>query len=533
MIIDTNETGFEPKVLGIVLEKDLSNGGVVEKKYEVAVDTFTGKLSDSVYVDSLHNINWFELFNCPDAHLSSQQRTILEYEMQRDVAKLQPEEKLLCGQGLQFYEEKIPIFVCGDKIFTSENELLKECHIKQGCEYQLKGKDIISSGLAGMCKVQTPQYIQLIPEITPILFYGSLLSILKPILAKLGKNVDFIIAVIGAKGHLKTSMVKMYALWLKNDVQKIDFTSGIKKHDIEQKILALAGHNLLMDDLHEMKAGYSKNRMRDRLDTVTRLISNNVSCTNVFVTGESIKDIAIDSTRDRMFQISVPKMDGARLDELKRKKDELDDGFMAEVAVSFVDAIIKNYDAVVEDIEDFLIQYQPSEFLSGSTRISSHMKFMQLAEFLYKKYICDNREDLSCTEALNKALEKQAKIQEKELLSQETEIEEDYVVVFRDMLEKEQIELESDRDSYSFDYGKALVCDRKIYITQEVLQRALLNRYKRVVPVRLVTNALHNAGILDEDKDARTKKFINKRHYVVSTDMLEYYCEVKEKQECL
>lgn len=524
-MLDTIEIGFMPKVLRIILEKDLQDKGAVNRRYELAVETLAGELSNSVYVDSLHSIKWFKLFGCPDAHLSRQQRTMIEYEMQKEAAGLHPEEKLLCGQGLQFYNENTPVFVCGDEIFAPE-EVLARCCIKQGHQYQLKAPKLIVR-----CPQKVKEYIQLLPTVTPVLFYGSLLAVLKPILASLSVNADFIFAVIGPKGHLKTSMVKMYALWLKDDVQKIDFTSSIKKQDIEQRIFALAGQNLLYDDLHEIKADYNRKRMEDRLDSVTRLISNNISNTNVFVTGESVKDMAIGSTRDRMLQISVPKMDGAHLVGLKKAKDMLSDSYMAELAAFFADEIIKNYDAVLGDIKSFLKEYQHPEYLGGGTRIPSHIKFIQLTEFLFRKYYCGDDPDLSCKENLYQALEHQAKIQEMELLEQEAKKEEDYVVVFYDMIQKKEITTVADVYSYTADSGTALIHNGKIYIRGEVLQEALFKRYEHVVPQKKVINALHGAGILEEDRDARTKKIKDKRHYVVPIGLLRQYCKKKEGQD--
>lgn len=515
------DIGFIPKVLEVILEKDLSNGGSIKKKYKITVETSSKEQKDPVFVGSLHNVDWFGLFNCPDAHLGSQQRNMLEYEMQTGAGKAPVKEVLLCGQGLQFYDSNTPVFVLGDRILTSSKELPDICHIKQ--EYPLKcGKDYKDKYLYNK---EAERYIQLVPSVTPVLFYGSLLGVLKPILASLNENADFIITVTGSKGHLKTSLVTLYALWLDTDIQKIDFMSSSKMQYIKDKISMLAGQNLLLDDLHDTTSSYKKNRMKDRLDTVTRIISNNINNTNVFVTGESIKDMAIVSTRDRMLEISMPKMDGKQLDLLKTNKDKLSGSFMAGLAVSFVTELIKKYDEVIMDIKKFLSLYKPLECLDGSTRIPSHIKYIQMTEFLYRKYFCDGDKNLSCKNDLDKTLEEQAKIQEKELLEQEAETAEDYVVVFNDIIENEEINLKTEKNLYYPGLDSALVYNNRIYITGMALQKAFSNHYKRVILQRVITNALHNAGILEEETDARTRKFGGIRHYVISIDMLKLYIE--------
>jgi len=514
---------FIPKVLEVVLEKDLSNSGSIKKKYKFTVETSAEKQKNPVYVDSFHNVDWFGLFNCPDAHLGSQQRNMLEYEMQRSSVEAPVNEILLCGQGLQFYDSDTPVFVLGDRILAPSKELPGKCCIKQ--KYHLKcGKSLKDKTAYNH---DAKKYIQLVPDVTPILFYGSLLGVLKPILASLDENANFVITVIGSKGHLKTSLVTLYALWLDGGIQKIDFISSSKMQDIEHKISMFAGQNLLLDDLHDTKSSYKKNRMKDRLDTVTRIISNNINNTNVFVTGESIKDMAIVSTRDRMLEIYMPKMNGEQLSILKKNKDNLSESFMAELAVSFVTELIKNYDKVVMDIKRFSSLYMPLECLDSSTRIPSHIKYIQMTEFLYTKYFCAGDEGLSCKNDLDRALEKQTKNQEKELMEQEAEAEEDYVSVFHNMTESGEINLETDRNLYCPGSDSALIFNKKIYITGTALQAAFTRHYKRFIPRKLITDAFHNVGILEEDTGTRTKKFDGTRHYVISISMLNLYIEMK------
>ncbi len=156
------------------------------------------------------------------------------------------------------------------------------------------------------------------------------------------------------------------------------------------------------------------------------------------------------------------------------------------------------------------------------------MKYIQMTEFLYRKYFCDRNTNMSCKNDLDKALEEQAKIQERELLEQEAEMEEDYVVVFNVMIENKEIELVTERNLYYPGSDSALVYNNKIYITGIVLQKVFSGHYKWVIPGKVITDAFHNAGILEEDTDARTKKFNGIRHYVVSIDMLKLYVSNKK-----
>lgn len=69
----------------------------------------------------------------------------------------------------------------------------------------------------------------------------------------------------------------------------------------------------------------------------------------------------------------------------------------------------------------------------------------------------------------------------------------------------------------------------KIYITKNILQTGM-NRYLgRTCSAKRLSDAMHDAGILEEDTDARTKKFGSCRHYVINYVLLKQYCEDKQK----
>lgn len=523
--------GFAPTVTGVVQETDLVTGEI-RRTYEVDVEAIGSAGRRNAYVSSLHNVSWFEMFGYPDAHLSAEDKRELEYKMQCDAAKVVPEQRYLCRQGLQFCNGTVPIYVFGDKIFSQSPEFGKMCRIKQGYRLRERGKHDFQEEYVQ----NASKYFLLIPEVSPVIFYGALMGVLKPILTVLCKDVDFIIAVIGPKGHLKTSLVKLLGLWLDGDVQKVDFTSGIRKKEIEQRIISLAGQNFLLDDLHPVERNYDKSSMKGNLDFVTRYISNNACNTNVFVTGESIKDMAVVSTRDRTLQISVPRMDGIQLGRLKDSIGKLSGDFMAGLAMFFVKCLVENYSEVVKDIEIFLDGYEHPDYLDGSTRISDHIKYVKLTEFLYRKYLCAGKGNVSGQEYLEKALEKQAKIQQEELLAQEDENSIDYVIGIYNILntEKRYIKMISQEALYDAqDTESCLIWAGRVYMTRNAMQNAVWNYYQRPIQIGMVVAALHNAGILEEDgSGAKTKKCkYGGRHYVISVRALQRYCDLISGRE--
>ena len=85
--MDYKKIGFEPTVDEVVRETDLGTGEV-KQKYKVTVQFFGKKRSATVYISSLHNIQWYERFGCPDAHLSKKDKRELEYKMQCEATDL-------------------------------------------------------------------------------------------------------------------------------------------------------------------------------------------------------------------------------------------------------------------------------------------------------------------------------------------------------------------------------------------------------------------------------------------------------------
>ena len=63
------------------------------------------------------------------------------------------------------------------------------------------------------------------------------------------------------------------------------------------------------------------------------------------------------------------------------------------------------------------------------------------------------------------------------------------------------------------------------------LQKGLLTYLKRTISMKAVSDALHDAGVLEEDVSCRTKKWNGIRHYVISRRAIELYCQTKESSK--
>lgn len=518
---------FNPEVIKYCVRYDLDTG-MIENTFWVAITMLDGTKKEAVEVKSLHKIPYFKIWNCPDCYLSGEKQKLLELKLQQEVSILKEEKNLLCGQGLYLYNEK-PIYVFGDEVYKPENTEIRVI-IKKNFKI---GADEISCAEKPINHMRN--YLEFIPEVTEILFYGSLLAVIKPILCQEGYIPDFIIALVGPSGHLKTTLVRKYALWIRDrEKQEISFWSNKRINDIIDAIDELSGQNFLVDDLHEAKSSYSAMRQNDRLDTVVRHIGERKKCANIIVTGESMKKMGIFSCQDRMLQVRIPRMNSEQLKELKEKIDSLCPDFMSVLARKFLKKLLENYNTVKNDIKEFFEKEAGYDSdINFDTRTYRHGLYLRLTEVLFRKYCVGNLSEESRSKQLYEALEKNYKIQQKELDSlKQCELDRDYVIDVANMLgaENKYLQSVSCRLEYVPNDENFLVDNGRIYITKIALCNGLIKYYGKVVSIKEVSNALHKVGILEEDSDARTKKLDGKRHYVISKRALELYYNMKNKE---
>ena len=325
---------------------------------------------------------------------------------------------------------------------------------------------------------------------------------------------------------MKTSLVRRYALWLDTpEIQEETFQSCRQMPDILSRIDNMQGLNFLMDDLHNVYGSQAKNRQSDRLDKLARHICTNPRCANVIITGENINNMAIFSAHDRMFQVTVPQIPSHILQSMKKKiNNMLPDTFMAELAAKFAETLMSNYSKVLTDIKTFINQYSTFGFEQPTTRISRHIQILRLVEFLYRTYMCHNSESLSCKNEFEESLQKNAKQQQALLIyHQENEEDINYIkAVFECLTAKDKyVHVCTSTDEYLPSSNTCLMENDYFFITSTALASALTKYLNKTVSMKKVAISLRDAGLLDTDTDALTKKKLGHRHYKINYTLLE------------
>ena len=514
---------YEPIVVRVRIVKATGKGIITI--YVVDVRTASGELLGEKEVASLKNIPYFELWGVPDALITGEIRKLLEYKLQKEAMHANRECVHICDQGC--HEDDTGVFMIWGNEVLSKVPPKDVIRIEEPLE--MKAHDMKLVLLAEMSKM----FIRLLPGVTEMLFYSVMLAVLRPFLYYFGYNPDFLIALIGPSGHLKTSLARKYALWLeRRSEQEATFKDYGRFDDVLKRIDKLVGQNFLADDLHAASSRNGYERQNERLDVLCRHVSGAKQCAQIILTGERLDDMGIFSCRDRILQIKVPKMDSYELAERKKQLDGISFDYTSGLAMKFAEVLIDNQETLRTDIEDFFQQaYAVDTEKDYSLRIPQHANYLKLTEMLYRKYLLNSSEEDSCKELLYEAIDKNYAIQRTELMQVRNDEECDLIVELFNMLNGNILTCVRNMHQYQPNDVASLcylLWNERICITKNILQTGMNRHLGKTCSAKMLSDAMHNAGILEEDTDSRTKKICTHRHYVINYDLLKQYCESKK-----
>lgn len=510
-----------------------NNGKSILQRYELRLYRPNGTDYGTRVISNLRKIDYFEVFGCPDGLITKKERKYHLQKLQEETLRV-PQKTLFenCFGLMDLFGQKY--ILLGNEIISSTSDM----KISVGKSlYKMRYKpDFSKKNLPYYIKGNLQKYLTLFPGVTEILFYVSLHAITKLFLVEMNEEAGFLTMLVGPPGHLKTSLVKKYALWT-DDIQNqsATFQDYKKNSELWKIITSYAGNNFLADDIHTISSYYGKQKQENRLDEFARLASSNTSCANIIVTGESVLEMGIFSCLDRILQIKIPAMTSEELRAKKVELSNLDPDFMPEVARYYAIELMKHYDEVCKDIEGFItinkkIAYKHAD---GTLRTAYHMMYIQLTEFLFRKYCCENSTDLSGKEDFEKALEYNRCEQESELQSIRDVNEHDYVldleIILNNLAYKDRfIHCVVDEKSYNCrDDSQCLYKNSCWYLTKAAMVKSLSSYLGKMVQFKSVEAQLKESGVLERGTKALTKREKTKEHYVICSKMLKHYCESK------
>lgn len=514
---------FEPYVSKKYVIKDLVSD-IETVSYDVKVKKQEGGESKALRVTDFLKIDYFRDFHQSTIMLTNFDKKMLAYKLQKEALKVDLASEVTVRAAPGYYHlNDEPIMVIADKIFspseiTETVESISEHKWLPEVEYS---DDIIR------------KYIKFMPGVTEILFYSALSTIIQPLLIETGNIPGFVTALIAPSGHLKTTLARIYTQWtVSTSNLETLFDDRISNDKLTKNIYLAVGLNYLIDDYHKKNREYDKRKYRDRLDAVTRIASENKMAAMIFITAESIEGESIFSEQDRLLEIHIPKMTG-ELAEYKNALATMKQKEMASIAQAFAKAVMRDVQKTKELIQGFVQDYQVPEWVDVTTRLGHHIMIILLSEYLFRMLICKGDDRISHLSDLRNALEVNGKKQTKELkLLRSKENERSYILEIFDILEnraQDNSDIHITRDPKQYDenrIGSAYwdISKNVCYITSNNLADILRKRMGHAVSVRKVSEELHDFGVLIEDKDKRSVKFRQRRHYLIDYMALKNVC---------
>lgn len=495
-----------------------------QTKYLVEAKFTDGRPIVQRWIDNLKHIDLFIHFGVNDSMIQDDVRRLLVFKLMHEAGIVSCQTNIYSRLGIQEITG-CKIFVLGENVIGTANIPINDqviTHYKM-----MPSKGYTDNELLERCS----SYIHLIPRVSELLFYGSLFAVIKPFLAQLNIPCGFVLALVAPSGHLKTTLARLYALWLyPPSEQETGFHSPQRDSCILDKIDHLQGQNFLLDDIHKITDTNKSRRQENRLDIVARHVSEKSDCANVIITGETMEKLGIFSCMDRVFQIRIPEMNAVQIEDLKKKISSLESGIMPSVAAAFVKSLMENYEEVQKDILNF---YEANAIDKGvdngyATRAYVHAMFIRMTQYLFRKYLCDlNLYLLRDEEAFEIGIKEQIRMQQAELQKVRAQEEtHNYIAELYGILQADGKYIQvCGKSSYFANDNSCLLEEERIYITTSAIKKAFFNRYQRYIPPKAVIDALHNEGILEEElnSNGRQKNYNGKKHYVINRCMLVNY----------
>jgi len=494
--------------------------------YLVQVTYTDGREPVSKWVKNLKHMDYFELFGINDSLMKPPDRALLLNKMLDEAVRLPDDTIVKVPPGLHMvYGE--PVYAMGEHIIlgnhaksmthleTSINQPLRQANLKSALDLQ----DAIE------------KYVYLLPGVTEPLFFFSLFAAVKPFVEQLQLHCGFLLALIAPSGQLKTTLARLYCLWLSPSyIQEIPISSGGRTRQILDLINTMTGQNILVDDLRRSNNANDRKQQEDRLDKISRHINSHTGCANAILTGETIESMGIFSCLDRIFQLNMPVMNAKQVQQLQMKVSALENNLMPEIALKFVQVLMMHYDEVLEDIQAFYDKncLGVNETLDYATRTRRHGMFIRLTAFLFGKYFYTPTFGSADYEnALDAALDSQIQQQEEKLIEiRFGESHHDYIANFYRILNSNRyIKASRDIEEYLSSDNAYWHKGDKVYITSLGFKKAFFSFYGRYIPVNEIVKQFHNEGILEEEASSRgyQKNVGGRKSYVINMPLLISY----------
>ncbi len=488
------------------------------ESYEIGV--YNGAKNIFFCTDDLSNINFFKEAHVPDAFLSAKEKRLLLHKLQSDCINAPKGTILIVGNGLYVYNE-YRIFVFGGKVLNED--------LPQNIEIKVSNESLLpmmkSRFLESQIAEEVAKYISVIPNVSVPLFYYSLLGALKPIFHYIGRDVDFILTILGVSGIGKTFVVSKLSLWLESQLNKRDAKDITSMKKLKPELDKMKGLNFLVDDFHECGDAYARSKQWELLDNLVRTASTDGTMPGIITTAEKIDGIA--SCIDRM--VILFDLEEYNNDEKIRRVAELITApadLFAKAAEVLCKTVIDNFETVREEIEVLMSKKYDFEE-SDESRAGYHYRFIYTVAMLYEKYICGGNKQLSKSDELIACIKnnmvKQLRMVKRARLKDANGMRDWIMMTIKaiDIAGKHN-KISSTMIDFSSDIHLCAILNEKLYIPAEKFYDFLALADPCLKDTTAAIKELDSFGIIErEDKNHLKKRKSGRNFYVIKYRVLE------------
>ena len=501
--------------LQVVEKIEIYNISTKEKscKFRVQFVANNGSIKEEKNIETLDPVEVSKNFKC-----HALKHEDLKKMLNASAVDCPTRKKLICPQGFSELGD-VKIFAMGNQTYCSSSDYVVDA--ENG--YKLKAYNNIEHE---NCIAMDLKFLNFFPELSPIIFFATMFSVVKSMLPVSEEYTDFVFCIKGKRRHYKTSTIKKISLHAEQDreLQIFNFSDIRRVSDLKKYMKDFSGANILIDDLPRYNDSQKSNRTMDKMREILHLSSLSKGAANIFLTTEELDLKRIRaSDLERMFMIYVPEKSDDELDLLCERAKKLPYGYMSQRTYQFSKCLIDHYDAVVEEIEKYRNSYS-----CDSSRVAQQHFYLLLTQHLYMKYLLKDENGIECSNALLSALDVNKRIFEKQLSLVDKIENIDYVQAVIDLPNKWADAKCIDTSVYEANATSFLYEKGCLWITRDALQRGLCETLGFTVNINVVRKVLSEAGVLLTDNEKYQKKKCGVWHYVIPKYAADNYLRNKK-----
>lgn len=490
-----------------------------KKSYEVVFEPS----GETAIIDSFLPKSWNNYCKyCCDAGMTSTQRKYLAEYLQMQAAEKEIQKLLVIDRAgwndsfgrFVVYGDKLIGDVSSEYLWELDPKLKEQYHAD--IKYDIEDEELIQS-------IHKLMWIN--DGTSELLFYISLLGLIKEFLEKLECKIRFVTNLYGDSGAGKTTFATLFFCPLKKESGSYSCLDSFES--ITPKLIRgfakYTGMNYCLDDFHPCETRARGEKQKEILEILIRYAGDSADFPNVIITGEYLDGSF--SLQDRELQVYMPIFNNTKqLTELQQQS-----WILPTVQYRFLKSIMSNYESVKFDILQWKSRRTYAAYPEcGNYRGNEYAEIILLVRELFNKYTLGTDNSILQESLLDTKL-KEILNNQNALLKTRRKRTDAIELIWKVLPNKNILRPVYKKSDFHRNEMTVYIENEIYFVTAYALECALqkyLGNERGSIDVKRITDKLHEVGILSEYacKDGYTKKIGNIRCYAI---------DIKALQNCI